>query len=72
MERQNPFAAEMFWKRLAGWGLVLVGAAAVVITMGLSGEVVDGVDLIILMAEGLLTIAGLGLICSPDPARLPK
>lgn len=70
MTSESPFATEIFWKRLIGWGLVLVGATAMVITAGLTDEVIDGTDLIIYGIEGLAAIGGLGLLVSPDPARL--
>lgn len=70
MERQNPFSEALFWKRMIGLGLVLGGIGAAVITLGWGGEVIDGLDAVILIVETLSAGGGLGLLLSPDPARL--
>lgn len=70
MERQNPFAREMFWKRMLGFGLILGGAAIALVMLNPGNEVVNGVDAAIWLAAGLAAVAGLGLIFSEDPAKL--
>ena len=70
MSPESPFAKELFWKRIIGVALIIGGVAAGAATIFLGGEVIDGLDLVVLAVEIATIIGGLGLALSPDPARL--